>query len=714
MGTETDTESSNKSEIQPLAEFDPNKEPVSKLDERDVIEPLKESTDDGEDQEPDNESDTAEDASADEQEIPLDGADEQAEIKAEAAASDASDESEIHLDETEEVDDPDSGDKVVSFAAASESPDSDGGAGPEDETNDSNYDGDGDSPDNEEQSAGEPPKKPIENDNDGAVAEDDAEDSEPDVDGDISDEEEQPSVAPPKEPTEDNNEKADGADDAKVSDPAGEGNSSDEEEPPEGDPPKEPVGNNEKDFVALDDDEIDDGIDAKAKKEDKAADGDKNQAASSGDPGKNKTEPNKDQGQIKKIAPKKEPLPKSTAKGKKGKKPVKDTASLKKIIVSIIIILMVAGAVIYSRPALFGLKDKPVIALPAKAETKQPAKQTEIQTRKPAPAGKNDRYLSKIEDVTRLRDKLLAKKEEIYRLKLHYRNGIVELKDRLSREMQDANISTFAQALENKRIELGLRTIQRREVYIQELEKPDQWIHHGSEELLFLKRKALLDFQMMDIASGIDLNRHMRYMNAALQKYQPSADKLAVDPPPAEPTPLETIWGQIHNQQAENVQIPLGQDNKKIIAEICSGNYGRIAELTAITPEAAKCLARMNGSELFLNGLTQLTPTEAKYLFKWEGNWICLNSIKNLSPAVAKHLFKWDGNWISLNGLTELPPELALYLTEWKGNQLELMGLNSENSKPNKRTLKYLALWETMGGKLFVSEDIRNEMARVM
>ena len=185
-------------------------------------------------------------------------------------------------------------------------------------------------------------------------------------------------------------------------------------------------------------------------------------------------------------------------------------------------------------------------------------------------------------------------------------------------------------------------------------------------------------------------------------------------PPPAELTPLETIWSQISHQQAKNVQTPIGQKDKKIIAEICSGNYGRIAELTAITPKAAKCLASMSGSELFLNGLKQLTPNEAKFLFKWQGNWICLNSVKNLSPAVAKYLFKWNGNWISLNGLTELPPELALYLTEWQGNQLELMGLNLENSKPDKRTLKYLALWETMGGKLFVSDDIRNEMARVM
>jgi hypothetical protein len=64
--------------------------------------------------------------------------------------------------------------------------------------------------------------------------------------------------------------------------------------------------------------------------------------------------------------------------------------------------------------------------------------------------------------------------------------------------------------------------------------------------------------------------------------------------------------------------------------------------------------------------------------------------------------------------LTEFPPELALYLMEWKGNQLELMGLNYHQKKPDHRALKFLALWETMGGKLFVSEGVRKQMARVM
>ena len=676
MGTETDTKTSDSSEIQPLAEFDPNKEPVAELDEREVIEPLKKTTDDAADREQDNEPGTPDNKGAEEGEIPLEGVDRQTESNVEAATGDASDESEIHLDQAVgEGDEPDADGISIPLANASEDPDGDDGDDAGAEAKDSDPNADGSSSVKKEQPAADEPKEPAENNDDGAADEAEAEDFDPDDDDTSSDEKEEPAGESPEESAADTHEN---------------------------------------DFAGLDDDDIGNGIASRSKKEDRAAGGDETQEKPDPAPAKSKAAIHKAPGKIKKSGKQIEPLPKGAPAGHKGRRPAGDATTPKKITVSIIIILMVAGAVIYSKPALLNLKGKPDDGLPATAEIKPPAEQTEIQTRKPAPAGINDHYLAKIEDVTRLRDELLAKREEIYRLKLYYRNGIAELTDQLYREMRDAHISSFSQALENKRIELGLRTIQRREVYIQELEKPDQWVHKGSEELLFLKRKALLDLQMTDIASGIDLNRHMRYMNAAIQKYQPSADKLAVDPPPAKLTPLETIWRQIYNQQTEQVQVPIGPKNEKIIAEICSGDFGRIAELTAITPEAAKCVARMKGSELFLNGVTQLAPEEAKYLFKWQGNWICLNSVKNLSPAVAKHLFKWEGNWISLNGLTDLQPELALYLTEWKGNQLELMGLNCKRSKPDKRTLKYLALWETMGGKLFVSEDVRNEMARVM
>ena len=109
-----------------------------------------------------------------------------------------------------------------------------------------------------------------------------------------------------------------------------------------------------------------------------------------------------------------------------------------------------------------------------------------------------------------------------------------------------------------------------------------------------------------------------------------------------------------------------------------------------------------------------LTPEAARSLFQWRGNWICINGIKKISPTTAKYLFKWNGNLISLNGLTEFPPELASHLMEWEGKQLELMGLRYDSKKADEKALKYLSLWETMGGKLFLSDGVRKEIKRVL
>ena len=498
-------------------------------------------------------------------------------------------------------------------------------------------------------------------------------------------------------------------------DPDVDDESSEKEKQSAKDPQKDPAENNNlDDSVALDGDEVDGGIDDKLNQEEASADGHEKKEDARADQAEKNAAEDPDPVEVKEIDKKEKAPLKSTVKNQKRKKVVKGAASSRKIIVSALIIVMIAVYVIYSKPALLGIVGQAEKALSVKTETMQPALPEQIPVPKPKPPGKHDFFVAKLEEVDRLRDDLLAKKEEIYRLKLHYQNGIYELKDKIGREIREANISSYARALMNKRMELDLRTIQRRQAYIQGLEKPDRWVHKGSEELLFLKRKGLLDLQIFDIASGIDLDRHMRYMNAAIQTYQPSAEKLAVDPPPAELTSLETIWRQILNQQVENMQSPIGRNDEQIIAEICSGDFRRIAELSAITANAARCLSRMKGSDIFLNGLTQISAEEAKYLFQWQGNWICLNNVKKLSPAVARYLFKWEGNWISLNGLTEFPPELAVYLMEWKGNQLELMGLNYDKSKPDKRVLKYLALWETMGGKLFISDGIRKEMAQVM
>ncbi len=475
-------------------------------------------------------------------------------------------------------------------------------------------------------------------------------------------------------------------------------------------------GSNVNDFVGLDDDDDDDDDE----KEDQPAEAvnPKSEVIPKKNPADNKPEQTtaeKSKNTVTQQAksPKKE-VAKKTAKGTAAQKTANRPSSVNKIISFALIVLIVTGFILYNNPSLVGLTKATQPGASPVSETVEPVTPGPQQVTVPSPPSKRDQCLAKLEEAVRLRNELLEKKEEIYELGLYYRNGIAELEEETYQEIKKNGLASYEAAMKNKRVELNMRTIQRRRAYIKELTKPAYWLNSGSEELLYLVRKAQLDLQLTEIAGGIDLNKHMRHISAAIQKYRPSPDKLAVDPLQSKVQPLEKIWQQVSNEKAKKEQISLNPKDDVIINQICAGNFTRIAELTSLSPAAARCLSRMKGSDLFLNGLTTLAPDAAKQLFQWPGNWIGLNGVQQLSPAAAQYLFKWKGNWISLNSLNEFPPELALYLLKWEGQQLELMGLDYTKNEANQKTLKYLALWETTGGKLFVTDKIRQEMESLM
>jgi hypothetical protein len=319
-------------------------------------------------------------------------------------------------------------------------------------------------------------------------------------------------------------------------------------------------------------------------------------------------------------------------------------------------------------------------------------------------------YDAKIEEVTTLRDSLLLKQEEVVRLKKQYQEGVEELEKEISDELQKGESNTFLQAMENNSIAFTLRTIQRRQAYIQQLERPSKWIHQACEELLYIKRRTLLDLQVGEIADGIDMNKHMRYIDAALRKYQPTADKLAPEMTNAQLEPLEAIWERIQEKTQQYASVWAHSKNQIISQQICMGNFNRLTELSELSAETARCITEMQASDLFLNGLSEISPGAAKQLFHWKGSWICLNGIRALSPRAARYLFQWDGDWISLNGLTEFPAEIGEILLQWDGRQLELMGLQYLEDFPAKIALTHLARWERAGGKLFVPQSVRKKI----
>ena len=337
-------------------------------------------------------------------------------------------------------------------------------------------------------------------------------------------------------------------------------------------------------------------------------------------------------------------------------------------------------------------------------------KKNAVQNIQPSTAETGRMYGAQLQEITALRDTLLGIHEQIQRLKAQYRDGIEELEKEVSDLSQKEAISTLQQAIENPTIAFALSTIQRRQAYIQELERPSEWIFSACEELLYIKRRTMVDILVAEIAGGIDMNKHLQHINAAVQKYQPTADRLALGMTRTELEPLEATWEGILDQTRQYSSDRALSRNQIISEQICMGNFNRLSEITEISPETATCIHEMRGSDLFLNGLSEISPGAARQLFQWKGSWICLNGIRAISARVAHYLFQWEGNWVSLNGLTEFPAEIGQKLLQWGGNQLELMGLQYVEDFPERIAVEYLAQWERAGGKLFVSKSVRKKI----
>ncbi len=311
---------------------------------------------------------------------------------------------------------------------------------------------------------------------------------------------------------------------------------------------------------------------------------------------------------------------------------------------------------------------------------------------------------AKLREVDALRQALLVKKAEILQLQQTYDHGVLEVEEDAARLIKRTGIGSPAQALKHRQIELALKSIQRRQAYRDGLHKPLRWIELGSEELLYLKRRAVIDLQLKEIAEHVDLKTHVDEIDTALTKYQPTPENLAVGTPAPANASMDVIWKRLAEQVKLTTVSIDDQQDQEIIDEVCSGYLGRLSELTNLTLRAARCLAESGSMELFMNRLSRISPAPGKILCEWPGQWLCLNGISRLSPDFAGQLAGWPGDRISLNGLSELPVDTAAALAGWNGRHLELMGLSKFNG------VEHLARWEAAGGRLYVPDAIRKEM----
>jgi len=326
----------------------------------------------------------------------------------------------------------------------------------------------------------------------------------------------------------------------------------------------------------------------------------------------------------------------------------------------------------------------------------------------------------KLAAAMNLRDELLMKNTEIEGLKQYYRGGISDMENEIREKIVQGGIASIKETRRHPDIQYLLKVIQRRQAYIKGLDAPSRWVEYGGEELLYIHRKAEIAVMMKDLISGINLDEVQAEITDVINKYQMDSDSLGMEPPAADLESIEAIWKRIYaqsrnkNNKSDELKTTTAKRNRAIWVEICGGNYDRKYELTDLSPSAAKCLAKSNESDLFLNNINRLSPEAADYLLEWKGNWLCLNGFKELNPGMAGRLSRWDGNWISLNGVTDINVDAARKLSEWPGRQIELMGLKYSAGRTRLAALKHLAKWKNNGGKLYVPGKIEQQIDKML
>jgi hypothetical protein len=303
-------------------------------------------------------------------------------------------------------------------------------------------------------------------------------------------------------------------------------------------------------------------------------------------------------------------------------------------------------------------------------------------------------------DLSSARQQIQTKISDIHQLKSYYGRGIEEETQKIEDALQNGQVPSYELAVADKKIELGLRAIQRRQTYIAKLDTPLAQLTAMSEQLLFMERRAQVYGIVNTGISGLPIESLRQEADQAIGSALEYNTQISIDRVEVQPPSLETIWAQIGSDlsQKANMLAQRAPLNRAISAEICKGNYERKYLLNALSAETARCLVKWDGKDLYLNGLTELTPDVAQILAQWPGEWISLNSVRDLPAESAMYLAKWPGKRISLNGISALSPEATAYLSQWKGSQLEMVGLQSIGS------------WENYGTRLFLSEKLRRQL----
>ena len=319
-----------------------------------------------------------------------------------------------------------------------------------------------------------------------------------------------------------------------------------------------------------------------------------------------------------------------------------------------------------------------------------------------APPKEDSPVVEKLAKVAQLIQGLQNKQKAISDLTRQYEQGINEAESEILEYIHRQKIATYQDAIKEKRVELCLRSIQRRQIYIEELDQLLDQLILDTEDLIYQKRKIAIDMLMVNVLLGMDMEKLEKRIDTMIQQLIDEDEKLTIDTKDVRPQQLNKIWENIYESRKKRTYVSNEEKtNREIWEEICNGDFSRKHELTALSPEAAKALSEWTGKDLFLGKLTRLSHDEAKYLSTWKGRWLSLNGLTQLTPDAAMYLSQWQGNRLSLNGLKKVSPEVVEYLSQWRGDDLELV------------SLKNISQWKESGKKVHLPDNHRKPTKRL-
>jgi len=162
---------------------------------------------------------------------------------------------------------------------------------------------------------------------------------------------------------------------------------------------------------------------------------------------------------------------------------------------------------------------------------------------KPDNLSLTDKELTKVVDLIK---SLQNKQKAIANLKQQYKKGIDEAENEILQEKRGKGLATYQDAQKEKRVELYLRMIQRRQIYIAGLDRLLEQLVLNTEELLYLKRQIEIDMLMVNIIKGMNSDRLVKRIDTIIQQHIHDADKLTLNTKDARPQSLESIWKKMN------------------------------------------------------------------------------------------------------------------------------------------------------------------------